>query len=243
MTTPTTRPAQLMLPGQAAAPDGPIDLAAMYLMHHAFRRDLDAFAAAVSRTPVSDRATWRLLRERWRLFSLVLHHHHAGEDTGLWPLLLERADAAGDAPARATLEAMAAEHTEIDPLLAACAEGFDRLAGHADDDARAALEVRVAAARQRLGAHLAHEERDAMAIVQAYATVEDWHRVEQEHFRTAYGLRDTLRAVPWVMHEVPAAVLAELSAADPSLRTFLIVWRLFLRRPFERRERRAFRYR
>ena len=35
----------LRLPGQAAAPDGPVDLTMMYLMHHGFRRDLAAFAA------------------------------------------------------------------------------------------------------------------------------------------------------------------------------------------------------
>jgi|GEM_PF-1648709 len=34
-----TQAHQILLPGQAAAPDGPIDMAPMYLMHHAFRRD------------------------------------------------------------------------------------------------------------------------------------------------------------------------------------------------------------
>ena len=29
---------QLFLPGQAAAPEGPVDIAPMYLMHRAFRR-------------------------------------------------------------------------------------------------------------------------------------------------------------------------------------------------------------
>ena len=37
----------LRLPGQAAAPDGPVDMTMMYLSHHAFRRDLAAFAEAV----------------------------------------------------------------------------------------------------------------------------------------------------------------------------------------------------
>ena len=48
---------QLRLPGQAAAPDGPIDVSTMYFMHFGFRRDLDAFVTA-SRTPVTDRARW-----------------------------------------------------------------------------------------------------------------------------------------------------------------------------------------
>ena len=47
---------QIHLPGQAAAPAGPVDMTAMFVMHWAFRRDLDRFAAAVIRTPVEDRA-------------------------------------------------------------------------------------------------------------------------------------------------------------------------------------------
>ena len=111
-------------PGQAAAPEGPVDMSMMYLMHHAFRRDLAAFAAASRCTPVDDRATWQALAERWAALREALHHHHNGEDTGLWPLLLERATT----DERATLEAMEAEHAEIDPLLEACAAGFARLA-------------------------------------------------------------------------------------------------------------------
>jgi hypothetical protein len=59
MSTDTVAPAQLVLRGQVAAPDGPVDAAGRYVMHHAFRRDLRAFVGAVSGTPVDDRATWR----------------------------------------------------------------------------------------------------------------------------------------------------------------------------------------
>ena len=43
---------QICLPGQAHVADGPHDQTGMYLMHHAFRRDLDRFRDAVRRTPV-----------------------------------------------------------------------------------------------------------------------------------------------------------------------------------------------
>ena len=107
-TTPTRRrpewPVQLRLPGQTAAHEGPVDMHMMYVMHHAFRRDLAAFAAAAAVTPSADRDTWQALARRWELFSTALHHHHAGEDAGLWPRLLEVADEQD----RATLEAMEA---------------------------------------------------------------------------------------------------------------------------------------
>lgn len=45
-------PVPLMLPGQAAAPEGPADLTMMYVLHHAFRRDLDDFVEAAGRLAV-----------------------------------------------------------------------------------------------------------------------------------------------------------------------------------------------
>ena len=238
---PRTAPGQLRLPGRADAPDGPVDLTPMWLMHHAFRRDLDAFARAVERTPTSDRATWRALRRRWELFATTLHEHHTGEDAGLWPLLLERVDAAGDAGSRATLEAMAAEHAGIDPLLVSCARGFARLAGEADEDARAALAADVTATREHLHRHLAHEERDGMRVLQAHLTQADWEDVGRRYFDSAYTPGQLLGVVAWALHDVPADGLARLRAQDRG--PLLVgVWRLALRRPFARRERAAFRY-
>ncbi|GAA4715304.1 hemerythrin domain-containing protein [Phytohabitans rumicis] len=235
-----TRVEQITLPGQAAAPPGPVDLGGMYVMHHAFRRDLAAFRAAVLHTPAEDRAAWTALAARWARFAGILHKHHHGEDEGLWPLLLARVDADGDAAGRATLAAMEAEHTEIDPLLRSCAEGFDRLAGHADPDALDALEVRVVALGERLSRHLAHEESEAMALVQRHLTPADWERVGKEHFASAYRPRDIPFMVPWVLAGLSAAERTRIRAAVP--RPLAILWRLFWRRPFERRERAAFGY-
>ena len=80
---------QLLLPGQAAAPEGPVDIAPMYLMHRAFRRDLDAFLRTVPAIPPSDAARWARLARRFAFFGSVLHKHHRGEDVALWPLLAE----------------------------------------------------------------------------------------------------------------------------------------------------------
>ena len=138
-TDPSTWPAQVRLPGQTAAHPGPVDMTMMYVMHHAFRRDLAVLAAAASVTPADDRRAWVALAERWALFAEALHLHHTGEDRGLWPRLLAVAT-----PEEAeVLEAMEAEHEGIDPMLTACAAGFARLREHADEDARATLAVRL----------------------------------------------------------------------------------------------------
>jgi hypothetical protein len=228
-------PEQIRLPGQTAAHPGPVDMSMMYVMHHAFRRDLTAFAAAAGATPVTDRESWRALSERWDLFAFALHHHHTGEDTGLWPLLLERTDAEG----RAVLEAMEAEHDEIDPILEACGAGFDRLAGHADEDSRHALSGRLGAARERLGDHLRHEETDAIALVQQLLTQEEWEALEKEHFAKDVRLADVFALVPWVLHEVPGPIRRDLFAKTGAAHR--LMWRMAKPR-FDRREAIAFRH-
>ena len=52
-----TWPAQVRLPGQTAAHPGPADMTMMYVMHHAFRRDLAVLSAAASVTPATYSAT------------------------------------------------------------------------------------------------------------------------------------------------------------------------------------------
>jgi hemerythrin-like domain-containing protein len=227
-------PRQLRLPGQVAAPEGPVDMYMMYLMHHAFRRDLTAFAAVVPHTPVEDTATWRALADRWALFADALHHHHSGEDTWLWPALLERADG----EERGTLLAMEAEHEEIDPLLEASATGFTRMAAGADEDCRAALAVRLVAARESLGRHLAHEESDAMRILQAHFAPADWEELE-EKFKEGITFGKVVSLVPWVLSEVAESALPNLFARTGAAHR--LIWRL-TRRRFARREAAAFRY-
>src|SRR3954466_13046127 len=144
-----------MLEGQYAAPDGPVDLAGMYLMHRAFRRDLNLFADVAGTVPASDRARWGRIARRFRLFASALHKHHHGEDVGLWPLLAER----GADPT--VLDALEAEHAVIDPLLAAVTADLRALAdGRGDETTRTQLAGSAAQLREALKAHLAHEESD-----------------------------------------------------------------------------------
>jgi hypothetical protein len=224
----------------------------MYVIHHAFRRDLRDFVAAAAATPTTDRRTWRMLAARWQFFATVLHKHHTAEDEQIWPVLLERVAAADDARAVATLRAMEAEHADIDPLLAACAKGFAELAAArpATDqqvafgtavDTRAALEIRLVATRERLDRHLAHEERDAIALIQRYLTPADWHVVDAK-IQRVYSQRDALTVLPWVLHELPVAGRDRLLAMPRGAAVLLTVWRLLLRPRFERRQRRTFRY-
>ena len=213
----TAHPIQLFLPGQAAAPDGPIDPFMMYVLHHGFRRDLADFAATVPVTPIDDAGTWRALARRWTMFAHALHHHHTGEDLELWPLLLERCDSTE----REVLEAMEAEHDEIDPLLEECAAGFARMAEHADAAGRAALAEALLRTEEVLGRHLAHEETDAIAIVQRRLTLPDWDAFEEKMSRRA-GLAETLRTCPLMAKGLDGADRDAVYARIPAILRLMI---------------------
>ena len=200
-----------------------------------FRRDLTAFAAAAAATPADDQPTWLALNRRWGLFAQALHHHHSAEDDALWPLLIARADDEG----RQVLQAMEDEHGEIDPILEAVTTGLARLATTADADTKAALVVRLCAGKESLARHLAHEETDAIALIQHVMTDAEWRQLEEENFKKGVKPSAVIQLQPWVMHQLPAAATERLVADAPAAQR--ILWKL-TRPGFERQERRAFRY-
>ncbi len=233
-----TPEAQLTLPGQSHTAEGPHDQTGMYVMHFGFRRDLAGFLAAVEGTPVAEHEVWTSLQRRWDQMAEVLNHHHHVEDGFLWPVLRGHAREAGHAEDLALLEDMEAEHGVIDPALDAVRSAFGEMVDHPCADHRNALEIRLAAARESLDRHLGHEEGQALPMLQRTLSVE-----ENEAFERAVGKAYPLRIIPfvlcWAMHELPLEARERiLSTAPPG---YGLVHRA-LRRRFERRERKAFRY-
>ena len=101
-----------------------------------------------------------------------------------------------------------------------------------------ALAADLAATRDHL---LQHEERDAMAILQQHLQQADWDRIGVEFFEPAYSRRDLLGLAAWVLHGLPPEALDRMRDQHRG-RGLVAVWQLLLRHPFERRERRTFRY-
>ncbi len=235
-TSPRRWPEQIRLHGQSSVADGPHDQSGMYVMHHAFRRDLTAFEAAVRGTPIGAAETWRALAARWARFAEALHHHHGVEDEHLWPVLLART--AADPGATALLVAMEAEHDRIDPSLHSVAAGFASMLEHPCDDHRNALDVHVTATRAALLAHLAHEETEALPLLQSTLTAEENAAFEHAAQR-AYPLRMVPFLLPWASAGLPDDVRRRIvESAGPAYGLLLTL----LRGRYERGERRAFGY-
>ncbi|MFR0355420.1 hemerythrin domain-containing protein [Streptomyces sediminimaris] len=195
-----------------------IDFTPMYASHDAFRRDLERLAAAVA----EGRAATPAVHAGWENFKHQLHIHHTAEDGELWPRVRERV--AGRPSDLALLDAMEAEHSRIDPLLAAVDAA---LAGRA-----AELPDLVRALGATLDDHLKHEEDSALPLMRDVLTPADWAGFTGRMRRTQ-GLRGAALFVPWITDGAPAADRAAfLGALPPPVR---VLNRLFWESGYRRK--------
>jgi iron-sulfur cluster repair protein YtfE (RIC family) len=181
-----------------------LDMTMMYTMHDALRRELVRIAQITARTDDDPR---RILRPAagWEMFKAYLRVHHTSEDTAVWPVmsraLAERPDDL------ALLDAMEAEHAAIDPLLDAVDAALaDR------DGGRERLGDLVDALHTALNGHLLHEENDALPLIDATLTEQQWRDFGDLHGRRIGA--DASRYLPWLLDgaspQRTALVLARL---------------------------------
>jgi hypothetical protein len=168
------------LPGTSAARHGTgdADLTIMLAAHAALRRDLESLARAVA-GDLADPARQRAVGAGWEVFKHQLHLHHTAEDDFVWPALRTRF--ATSENALSVLDAMAAEHAQIDPLLAAVDDAFARRGsdrpGSDDWPGADRLADVVDVLTTTLAGHLVHEERDGLPLIGAGLTAAQWRKV------------------------------------------------------------------
>ena len=184
---------------------GRLDMSLMYAMHNALRRELEQIAKVTARVDDDPR---RILASAagWEIFKKALHIHHTSEDEALWPAMRE--DLAGRPADLALMEAMEAEHAAIDPLLEAIDAALaDREGG---PERLGAVTGELADA---LRGHLTHEENDALPLIDATLTLEQW-----QHFGAVHGQRgapEASRIIPWMLDGADEHTVAALFAFLP----------------------------
>jgi hypothetical protein len=152
------------------------DLTVILLVHWMFREEFAALADAAART--QDPARGAALEDQLALMLRVLHEHHTGEDTLMWPLVRQR-----DPASAAVLDAMEAEHQELDPLIERAGAAGLPLAERAEPLSRLS---------ERLNAHLDREEEEALPFVQRHMTADEFAALDKTMMK---GLGDDLPAV------------------------------------------------
>jgi len=202
---------------------GDADLTVMLAAHEALRRDLTGLARAAAGAARSGPAQSEAVLRGWAVFQRQLHIHHTAEDELVWPALRERL-AASDG-AQSVLDAMEAEHQQIDPLLAAVSQAMDgaRPDGAAQNGGRLADTVDVLT--MALHGHLAHEERDALPLIGTTLSAAEWRAVGRR-----IGLRNLRRApemFAWMLDgATPGQTAAATGQLPPPARVlYRTVWR------------------
>jgi hypothetical protein len=192
------------------------DMTMMYVMHGALRRNLHSIARVTAR-PNDDPRHVLGTAVGWEMFKSYLHAHHTAEDDLLWPQM--RTVLAPDSDGVALLDAMEAEHAAIDPLLAA----IDAAVADRDSGPDRLGELTDALTTALCG-HLDHEEAEALALIDATLTQQQWQAFGAEGGKRIAG--DVHRYLPWLLDgaspEVTARVLGLLPA--PLQRTFRDEW-------------------
>ena len=171
--------------------DYKLDMSVMLAIHQALRRDLERLGRITAK-PDGDPA--RLLRAAagWGYFKTFLVAHHTAEDETLWPAL--RAAVAGNADQVALADALEDEHAVLEPLLVAIdaaaadpGDGHWRLGDFIDE------------LIAKLSAHLAHEETDGFALIDAALTPEQWQRFGARNGQLV--LPEASNYLPWLLNE------------------------------------------
>jgi hypothetical protein len=150
------------------------DLTIMIAAHTALRRDLQRLARAAAFVDLPDPARRASVRAGWETFKRQLHLHHTTEDTIIWPAMRSRLSHSESA--QSVLDAMEAEHQQIDPLLIAVDGAFARAEEGHRNDARAIGDVTDALTTSLTG-HLAHEERDGLPLIGVAFTADEWRSI------------------------------------------------------------------
>jgi hemerythrin-like domain-containing protein len=183
----------------------PLDMTAMYAMHHALRRELEHIARVTIRIDDDPR---RILRTAigWQLFTRSVRIHHSAEDDMLWPAL--RRQLADRPDGLVLLEAMEAEHAAIDQVIATVNELL------ADPDVD---QVRLGDLTDSLvtglRGHLKHEEDAAIPLIRRALTTRQWAAFAQIHGQRVGA--DAPRLLPWLLENADPQTTARMLATLP----------------------------
>ncbi|GAA1288488.1 hypothetical protein GCM10009658_36240 [Planotetraspora silvatica] len=151
------------------AKSGPADTRIMGIVHGALRRDLDRTRTALTSEPHPLGRQRRALGEHVVWMMDFLHHHHSGEDKGLWPLVRDRNPAAGP-----LLDSLEAEHHRIVPAMETMTATGRRYADTTTDEARVELVAALDELNEVLVPHLDREVEEGMPVVSKSITQAEW---------------------------------------------------------------------
>jgi hypothetical protein len=195
----------------------PADTRMMGVVHSALRRDFvrTRLVVASLRPPDSRRRIAVAEHVVWMMD--FLHHHHEGEDAGLYPLVVRKNPAAAE-----LVKDMDAEHGLIAPAITAlvtAADAYRRDTAGARDQLLGALEAMSTV----LLPHLKREEVEMMPVVAASITMADWKAYDQETNIKSKGLLQLGVEGHWLIDGADAEGRACVVGLVPAVPRFILL--------------------
>ena len=147
----------------------------MLIVHDVFRREFALMPGLIGTVAPGDRDRAGLVGAHIDRLTTLLHHHHHGEDTNVWPLLVDRC-----ADAAARTGSMHDQHerlaTDLDAVHAALELWRVDAAAASGHDLVDALDRTLASLWQ----HLDEEERHVVPLLEQYVSASEWDELVQK---------------------------------------------------------------
>ncbi|NYJ73210.1 hemerythrin domain-containing protein [Allobranchiibius huperziae] len=194
-----------------------VDVRDMIVVHTAMLREFRLLPAAVARVEPGALKRAVVVDRHLGFLCDMLHHHHAGEDALLWPMMRERV------PEQATrlIDEVESQHVGLDAALDDVAVARAGWRSHVDAVHRDELVARLRTLYDLLKAHLELEERSVLPLAAAVLTEAEWAAIGEAG---AAGLpKSTLPLVFGMFaYEGDPAVLQDMLKAAPALPRMVI---------------------
>ena len=196
--------------------DGPADTRMMRIVHTALRRDLartQVALAELATDPDDDRRQAVAEHVQWMME--WLHHHHEGEDEGLYPYVRAR-----NPEAAVLLDEMDADHQHILPAMADVERAAASYAASADvqGDVVAAVDALLVS----LLPHLEREEEEMMPVVSATITDREWRELDQKHNIDPLSKKELAASGLWIIDGLEGEDYDHVAHLVPPVPRFLI---------------------
>ena len=196
--------------------DGPADTRMMRIVHTALRRDLARTQVALAELAAEpDDARREAVAAHLQWMMTWLHHHHEGEDQGLYPYVRARNAAAG-----ALLDEMDADHQRILPAMAEVERAATAYA--ASSDARSDAARAVDDLLDSLLPHLRREEEEMMPVVSATITDREWRELDEKHNIDPLSKKELAASGLWIIDGLEGEDYDHVAHLVPAVPRFLI---------------------
>jgi len=146
-----------------------IDTREMLAIHEAFRKEFAALPLRVKSVPENDADRAAVIAGHVSMMIMMLEGHHAAEDTLLWPVLLDRAP-----DSTPLVEMMETQHELLTDMIESINAEVEAWTSDTNIETRSTLHTSLIALERALLEHLSLEEKDAMPLVAANLSEEEF---------------------------------------------------------------------